>query len=72
MLSFLIIIGENATNEVAKLTGSLLQNPEVMAAFEQKLAGMVGRKSGYIEGYVVNLVCLKLSDSLVAATWISF
>lgn len=42
--------GENATNEVAKLTGSLLQNPEVMAAFEQKLAGMVGRKSGYIEG----------------------
>jgi nucleosome assembly protein 1-like 1 len=40
--------GEKSKTEVSKLTRDLLQSPEAIAAFEQKLASMVGRNSGYI------------------------
>jgi len=36
------------TKAVAQLAGQLISNPDVLAAFSQKLGGMVGHCSGYI------------------------
>lgn len=45
--------GTPKTNNVkmtaATLTGQLLSNPNVLAAFQEKIGGMVGKSSGYIE-----------------------
>lgn len=40
---------EDPKTVAAKLTGQLMADPNVMAAFGNKLASMVGQRSGYIE-----------------------
>ena len=48
-ISFFELKADSAKKTAAALTGELLQNPNVLAAFTDKLGSMVGKPSGYID-----------------------
>ena len=52
--------GEKAP-EAGALAGQLMKNPQVLAALQGRLEGMIGTRSGYIEKYAVSMSTLTLS-----------